>query len=152
MVGRAPSALLAWLLVLAALAAACGGTDSDGDAGITPIAPTDGTLHVVADEWSFDPNGLLLTAREQVTIELQNDGRILHNIQFEDMPADVISSDSSGPLSADEGEAFVGADGGAGGTLELVPLEPGEYGFYCTIEGHRALGMEGVVIVQEAVP
>jgi uncharacterized cupredoxin-like copper-binding protein len=38
---------------------------------------------------------------------------------------------------------------GDDGTLSFVPTEAGEYTFYCTVTGHRTLGMEGTLIVEE---
>jgi uncharacterized cupredoxin-like copper-binding protein len=151
MVGRAGPALAVLALALAALAAACGGGGGgESAAPVTPVAPTDGVLNVRAFEWGFEPTALLLTQDETVTIQLQNDGRVLHNFKVADMPADVLVSDSTGPLSADEGEVFVGAEGGVLGIMELVPLEAGTYTFYCTIAGHRELGMEGTLTVESA--
>ena len=152
MVRRSGAALAVLVLALAALAVACGGGgDDDGtEASVTPAGPTDGVLNVRAFEWGFEPAALLLTQDETVTIQLQNDGRVLHNFKVNDMPAEVLVSDSTGPLSADEGEVFVGADGGVLGIMELVPLEAGTYTFYCTIAGHRELGMEGTLTVRPA--
>ena len=151
MVIRAGPAPIALVLALAGLAAACGGGgESSDEASITAVAPENGRIEVVASEWGFTPNGLLLTVGEDVTIQLENDGRILHDFKIAAIPADVVRSESSGPLEADEGDVFVGADSGASGTLEIVPLEAGSYDFYCTIAGHRELGMEGTVVVQAA--
>lgn len=150
MVARAGPAVAGLVLAFAMLLAACGGGDGDSEASITAVAPLNGQIEVVASEWGFAPDAIELTAGENVTILLKNSGRILHDLKIEDIPADVVLSDSSGPLSADEGEVFVGADSGASGTLEIVPLEAGTYAFYCTIEGHRELGMEGTIIVRAA--
>jgi len=138
------------LLLAGALLASCGGGGGDDEVASTPAAPTNGRLIVRAFEFGFEPDSILLSVGEQVTIVLQNDGRILHNLKSNDIPADVALSDSTGPLSAKEGEVFVGADGGVRGTLELTPLEAGTYAFYCTISGHEELGMEGTIAVQPA--
>lgn len=142
-------AFTAVLLLLTALGAACGG---DGDAGgppPTPAAPLDGELTVSAFEWGFEPQAIALAQGEEVRIVLQNDGSILHNFKVEEqLSANVISSESTGPLSADEDELFVGADGGQRGVLVFVPQGPGTFVFYCTIQNHRQLGMEGVLVVE----
>ena len=138
------------LLLAGALLASCGGGGGDGEVSSTPVAPTNGRLTVRAFEFGFAPDSILLSEGERVTIVLQNDGRILHNLKSNDMPAEVARSDSTGPLSAKEGEVFVGADGGVTGRLELTPLEAGGYTFYCTISGHEELGMKGTIVVQAA--
>lgn len=137
------------LLLLTALGSACGGESDAGGPPPTPAAPLDGELTVSAFEWGFEPRAIALAQGEEVRIVLQNDGSILHNLKIEEeLSADVISSESTGPLSADEGELFVGADGGQRGVLVFVPQEPGTFVFYCTIQNHRQLGMEGVLVVE----
>ena len=138
------------LLLAGALLASCGGGSDDDQVSSTPVAPTNGRLTVRAFEFGFAPDSILLSEGERVTIVLQNDGRILHNLKSNDIPAGVALSESTGPLSAKEGEVFVGADGGVRGTLELTPLEAGTYAFYCTIADHEELGMEGTIVVQPA--
>ena len=81
-------------------------------------------------------------------IVLQNEGQVLHNLKIDALDAELRESRSSGPLSADEGELFVGAEAGDEGTLAFVPQESGTFVFYCTIRGHRQLGMEGALTVQ----
>ena len=123
--------------------------------GATPARPTatlavvsDAPLTVHASEWQFEPRAIVARQGQEVRLVLQNDGRILHNFRVDGLPAGAVQSTSSGPLSASEGEAFVGAESGQQGTLTFVPLQPGSYTFYCTVQGHRQLGMEGTLIVQ----
>ena len=138
------------LLLLTTLAfSACGGSSPSGpDVTLTPIAPVDGVLTVRAFEWGFEPGAIALRQGEEVRIVLVNDGEILHNLKVEDLAADVIEANSSGPLSGDEGELFVGAAAGDEGTLVFVPQGSGSFTFYCTISDHRQLGMEGPLTVE----
>ena len=134
--------------MLALVLAGCGGGSPSGpDVTLTPIAPVDGVLAVRAFEWGFEPGAIALRQGEEVRIVLVNDGKILHNLKVEDLAADVIEANSSGPLSGDEGELFVGAAEGEEGTLVFVPQASGSFTFYCTISGHRRLGMEGILTV-----
>ncbi|OGO49483.1 MAG: hypothetical protein A2148_05525 [Chloroflexi bacterium RBG_16_68_14] len=136
-----------FLLLPALLVAACGGGAADSPA--TPVAPTDGALTVRAFEWGFEPQALVLSQGEQVRIVLENEGAILHDFKVEDGPAaDVIESRSTGPLSGEEGELFVGAEAGQQGTLVFIPQASGTFIFYCTIQGHREFGMEGALTVE----
>jgi uncharacterized cupredoxin-like copper-binding protein len=152
MVGRPRLALAALAFVLpAALLASCGGSNGE-PAGptATPVAPTNGELAIHASEWKFEPPSIVLTQGEPVRFVLQNDGDILHDLKVRDMPVDVVSSNSSGPLEADEGEPFVSANSGDSGTLKFVPTQPGTYEFYCTIGNHEGLGMHGTITVEPA--
>lgn len=150
MVGR-PRLALAALVLAGTLLVSCGGShdESDGPTA-TPVAPTNGELDVRAQEWGFEPSSIVLTESEQVNIVLQNDGEILHDLRIRDMPVDSVSSASSGPLRAKEGEALVSADSGDSGTLALVPSQAGTYEFYCTIAGHEQRGMRGTIAVVPA--
>ena len=95
-----------------------------------------------------EPSRIVLRQGEQVRIELRNDGAILHDLKIEDLSADGIQSQSSGPLSGHEGELFVGAEPGKEGTLVFTPTGTGAFTYYCTIPQHRQLGMKGVMVVE----
>lgn len=63
-----------------------------------------------------------------VTIGLDNQGNILHDVTFEGA------------------NVFVEANGGAQ-AWDTFTLQPGTYDYYCSVPGHRAAGMEGTVEV-----
>ena len=68
----------------------------------------------------------------QLKIESKNDAQIDHDIALEGNGVD------------EKGEVVSN-----GGTSEIdVDLEPGEYTFYCSVEGHRESGMEGTLTVK----
>ncbi len=136
------------LLALALSALACGDGSTEADDAPTPVAPNDGVLTVRAFEWGFEPQAIALRRGGQVRIVLVNEGEILHNLKVEDLAADVIEARSTGPLSGDEDELFVGAEQDDEGTLVFVPRASGSFTFYCTIRGHRELGMEGIITVE----
>ena len=140
------SALL--LLFLAVALAACGGGAGTAEPTPPPLRPEDGALTVRGFEWGFEPQAIALRLGEPVRIVFENDGRTLHNFKIEELAADDIDSESSGPLSAKEGQLFVGAEAGQRGTLRFVPQEAGSFVFYCTIRRHRELGMNGTLIVE----
>jgi len=149
--GRRPAPLVAASIIAAAtgaLLSACGANSGASGPPPTPAAPIDGAITVQAFEWGYEPETLVLQRGEQVRIVLDNDGTILHNFKIDDLEADLIESVSTGPLSGGEDQVFVGADQGQQGTLTFVPLQAGEFSFYCTLEQHRQLGMEGTLIVE----
>ncbi len=137
---------LSALLLGSAVVAACGGGSSGSPP--TPVEPEKGVLSVHATEWRFDPPRIVLRLGKQVRIELQNEGQVLHNFKIDSLQADVAGSSSTGPLSAGQGELFVGAAVDQGGTLVFTPRETGSFTFYCSIPRHRQLGMKGTIFVQ----
>ena len=147
MVDRPRAVVVAAALLGLALLAACGLSGPSGPTP-TPAAPENGVLAVSASEWRFQPSRIVLRQGEQVRIELRNDGAILHDLKIEDLSADGIQSQSSGPLSGHEGELFVGAEPGKEGTLVFTPTGTGAFTYYCTIPQHRQLGMKGVMVVE----
>lgn len=135
--------------VVALLLVFCGGGEEEPVAPLTPVAPVDGFLAVSGFDFSFEPAAIIVRRDEVIRIAFTNDSEgILHNLKIGDLEADSVESESSGSLSADEGELFVGAEPGGEGSLSFVPREAGTFEFYCTIRGHRTLGMEGAFIVQ----
>ncbi len=132
--------LLLTVLALALAVAACGGDDDDAAGSTEPGTSADttgggggGTTIALAADPSgalkFDPSTLTAPAGE-VTIEFTNDSGMSHNVEVEgngvEEKSDTITEGST--------------------TLTLT-LEPGEYEFYCTVDGHRMAGMEGTLTV-----
>jgi len=110
--------------------------------------PSNGVITVRAFEFGFEPESIALSAGEEVRLVFRNEGDLLHNLKVDGIDVEVLDSQSTGPLSGDEGELFVGADAGEDGYVTFVPQEPGEFEYYCTIPDHRALGMEGSLAVR----
>lgn len=89
------------------------------------------TVKIGESEYKLDPSDATLKAGS-VTLDVTNDGTITHNLQIEGNGVEE-TTDSLAP----------------GDTGELtVDLKPGSYEMYCTIDGHKDLGMEGTVTVQ----
>jgi plastocyanin len=124
-----------------ALVAAAGGKDTGRLADAVkpatsnkPIAAQNGVLQMPAN-----PDGQLAYASTQATaqagqlkIESKNDANIPHDIALE------------GNGVNEKGETVQD-----GGTSEIdVDLKPGTYTYFCTVDGHRAGGMEGKLTVK----
>lgn len=127
-----------WLVgVVAALGvSACGGTNTNNN-GTTPVSG--GTVTVVAKEYSFSPKQISAAAGSSITVVLENQGSMDHSLAFE-LPGGVVGL-----------QAAVSA--GSTGQMNLnVPSAQGSYAFYCPIDGHRALGMTGTLVVGPAQP
>ncbi len=94
------------------------------------------TLTIVAKDGSFTPAQLQAQPGETIHLTLSNRGKLPHSIVFL-LP--------DGPVAL-QGEVAPGESG----TLVLsVPNKSGEFVFYCPVDNHRAMGMEGRLIVAQ---
>jgi plastocyanin len=130
---------VSFALVLTAFAlvlAACGG---GGGSATTGAAATGGgaggqTLQLAADPsgaLKFDQTSLSASAGK-VTIDFTNDSTLPHNVTVEGNGVEDEATDTIKQSSA---------------TLSL-DLKPGTFTFYCSVDGHRAAGMEGTLVVK----
>jgi uncharacterized cupredoxin-like copper-binding protein len=109
---------------------------------------------VSSDTFSYDPAELTVAAGERVHLTLNNSSAALvHDWTIDEIEAEDVHSEGAehghdDDMDMDEHMMHVAANSGETGTLEFTPLEPGEYVFYCTVEGHRDAGMEGTLIVE----
>ena len=135
------------LAVLAIGAAGCGSDNNDSGSASTPAstaAPTTstaatstpaaaggGTVTLGESEFKITPKDATAKAGK-VTIDVKNDGQIVHNLNVE---GNGIAEKKTADLQP-----------GSSGKV-TVDLKPGKYEMYCSIDGHRASGMEGTITV-----
>jgi plastocyanin len=135
--------LVLTVLMLTLGVAACGGDDDDDGGGAAePATDTSGggggggegtVIMLTADPGgalSFDQTELSAPAGE-VTIQLMNDSGTPHNVEIEGNGVEETSETIT-----------------EGMTELTVTLEPGEYEFYCAVDGHKDAGMEGTLTVE----
>ena len=111
---------------------AAGTVETEPDA--TPMAEEThaagaNTFHIDFVDTAFEPNELTIPANTDITFTFENKGFLAHDFVLADPKtvSDVLTN---------------------GGTTALVlNLSPGEYTFYCSQIGHRAMGMEGTLTV-----
>jgi plastocyanin len=148
---RTSACIVVLFTLVAVVAAGCGGgsdnssssngtaTDTGGGSGggATDTGGGSGggeTLQLAADPsgaLKFDPTSLEATAG-QVTIDFTNDSSLPHNVTIEGNGIEEVASDTvTGANSS------VSAD-----------LPAGTYTFYCSVDGHKAAGMEGTLTVK----
>ena len=129
--GRLGVIVTSLLLVLGAvsMAVVTAGEETESEAA----APTSSELRLVAD-----PSGVPSCDRKTgtvkpgtVTIRFVNASTTEHNVAV-----------AQGSRELGRSPTINGAD-----TELKVDLRPGEYEYYCEIDGHRAAGMEGVLTV-----
>jgi plastocyanin len=140
------SACIVLLFTLVALiAAGCGGGSDNSSSSTDTAAETGGaadtgggsggeTLQLAADPsgaLKFDPTSLEAKAG-QVTIDFTNDSSVPHNVTIEGNGIEEVASDT---VTGDK--SSVSAD-----------LPAGTYTFYCSVDGHKAAGMEGTLTVK----
>jgi uncharacterized cupredoxin-like copper-binding protein len=123
---------LAAPLAVVALLAGCGGDDDD-EPGRTVTAPAGEAIDVIAREYSFDPETIVVEDGESVAIELENDGDLAHNLRLRQGDRDV---DGTPTIT-----------GGKSAGL-MTRLEPGRYQMICTVGDHAELGMTGELEVR----
>ncbi|MBE3590903.1 MAG: cupredoxin domain-containing protein [Firmicutes bacterium] len=79
-----------------------------------------------------DKSGSLKLRAGRVTFEVKNEGHVTHAFEVKGQGIDV-KTKSLGPGESDE---------------LAVDLKPGRYEIWCPVDGHRDLGMLGVITVQ----
>ena len=120
-------------LIALVLLAPSGCGDDDDAPGRTVTAKPGETIAVVADEYSFDPETIVLTGGGKLTIELENRGVLAHNLRVFDGGDEV-----GGTPTFTEGKTRAGA----------VTVQRGDYELVCTVGNHADLGMTGKLSVR----
>jgi len=117
------------LAALVLLAAGCGGGD---DKGRTITTPANGSVRVVAKEYSFDPSHIVLRGPGTLRVTLANEGSLAHNWKlFKD-------GRELGGTPAFPSDHTKSAE---------VRVARGKYDFICTVGDHAELGMKGTLTV-----
>ena len=93
-----------------------------------------GTVNLAATEYKFSPADPTVKSGK-VTFNLKNDGQVTHSLEVEDV--------TPGHDQELEGDVSPGQSGNL-----TVDLKPGKYEFYCPIDNHKEMGMEGEITVK----
>lgn len=132
-------------------AAMDGDAHDDGDEEFVEII-----INVVEDgsDWHFEPAVIDVVAGQRTKLTLVNTGRSEHDLEIASLAVENVEvlggAEHEEALSGGHHmEAVVAAHAMAGTSASVMftPLAVGEFDFACTITGHRALGMEGKVVV-----
>lgn len=128
---------LSLVLTAASALAGCGGEHSMDSSGMphghdesTPVADGARRIEVGAQISEFTPDEITVKRGEDVAIALTSSD-ILHDFTVDGLNAHV---------AAQKGQTREGG---------LRADKPGEYTFYCSVEGHREAGMTGTLVVTE---
>jgi manganese oxidase len=124
--------LVAALAVLAVVAAACTGGGSGGGAGTGIQAEAGGAVVTVGlSEFKIDPSTIQVPVGKGFTFNITNHGTVPHSFAVD-----------VGGKVYDSGQI----QSGASGSLALPSLTAGSYSAYCSVPGHKDLGMTGTVV------
>ncbi|HWO93609.1 MAG TPA: cupredoxin domain-containing protein [Dehalococcoidia bacterium] len=151
--------------------------DDDGEDGADDVGRVEHTTGMTAwqgeevviraSDFAFDPPELRVGQQERYMLHLVNDSGQLHDWSIDAMPATEVrvlesaehemDEDHASPMPDDMGTAMPGesmarlhvaAEAGMDRHISFVPMEKGEYTFYCTVGNHREAGMEGKLFVE----
>ena len=100
-----------------------------GHEGASPAAPDARHVTVTARPFAFEPKEIIVRAGEDIAI-------VLH------------SEDGLHDFTVDELDAHVAAGRGGTSVGGLRAERPGRYAFYCSVQGHREAGMDGILVVE----
>jgi plastocyanin len=113
------------LVLVAGLAAACGGDTTDGDAG------AGGSLEIVLTDFAVEPPAGSLEP-DTYTARVTNEGGVVHALKVD------------GPTGETESAQL---QPGQSVELEIDLSEAGEYELTCPVGDHRGRGMEAALAV-----
>jgi uncharacterized cupredoxin-like copper-binding protein len=111
-------------------------------------------IKVDLDEMFFKPKELILRAGIPYVLELKNTGGIVHEFTA----AEFFKSSSVRKIATEGGEVrvpyFTGIKVEPGKTVNVfaIPIIPGKFDIFCSIEGHREAGMVGGITVVGPAP
>jgi plastocyanin len=112
--------------------AGCGGDDEEDPSRSVTVNPNS-TVRVTGDEYSFDPDRVVVRGAGPLTIRLRNAGDLAHNLRLRRSGEDVGGTPTFGGGQTQAGR---------------VNLEHGRYEMICTVGDHADLGMTGELVVR----
>ncbi len=111
-----------------------------------PLAPV--TIRIEMVEFAFHPSVIQLPAGRSVRLVFANRGQIAHQFETDylrQIPARVMDVTLTTETS---GLDLVRLAPGSTASVEFLPRRRGRFTFACTIEGHREVGMHGVLDIR----
>lgn len=109
------------------------------------------TVSVVLKEYSYTPSDLRFKTGIPYKLQIQNKGMQKHYFTAEEFFKAVatrkVQSNADGEIKA---PYFYALEVFPGRSLDIyfIPVKKGSYRFRCTIPGHEAKGMHGVIVIE----
>jgi uncharacterized cupredoxin-like copper-binding protein len=118
---------------------ACGGSSKSSDV----------TIEVQADNTRFVPSTINVPAGKTVTLKLVNKDDTEHDLQVQGLKADMTSGGGHGGHGSDmmPGTVAVHANKKMTAWVTFMANERGTYEIWCTVSGHKEVGMVGQLVV-----
>jgi uncharacterized cupredoxin-like copper-binding protein len=97
-----------------------------------PSGSTGGGVTLTETEFKITPSSPTVAKAGKITITVKNSGKVTHALAVQ-TPSGVVKTSPIAP--------------GATATLTVDVSKAGKYTFFCPIDGHRNLGMQGTLVV-----
>jgi plastocyanin len=113
-----------------------GGGGSGGGGGGGAAAGAGSSVHISADPsgaLAYQQKSVTASAPGKVTVDFSNQSPLMHNVTIADSSGKVLGAT----------QTITG-----GSSSATVNLKPGNYTFYCSVDGHEAAGMKGTLTVK----
>ena len=104
------------------------------------------TVEIRADEYSFNPNRILVKADHPLELVVVNEGHEPHQFRsalFKDQMVEVHIGEN---VVRGRGIEIVDIAAGATARIKLLSPPPGQYDFQCRIPSHH--GMDGMILIE----
>ena len=139
--------LLILLLAVASVLAAC--ADSPAGSGAKTSADQSDAQHVevALSELKFTPPSFAFEADRPVVMTVRNAGTAEHDIVITGMPVRDTKNATAGHGHSGKDEIAGHVKPGQSVTIRFTPTQRGQYGFFCSLPGHKEAGMIGVLTV-----
>ena len=95
----------------------------------------------------YEPSIIAVPVGRRIKLTLVNDGRIEHDLEITGVSPDRVELAGMNTARGHEGVVAAHAMPATTATVLFTPTVAGEYGFACTIPGHKEAGMVGTLVV-----
>ncbi|MEO5373670.1 MAG: cupredoxin domain-containing protein [Alphaproteobacteria bacterium] len=109
------------------------------------------TVEVTLKEHSYEPEEIKLKANQPYKIVLRNKGEKPHYWTAAEFFKNIATRKGQTKEAEFKVPYFNAVEVNPGGVVDLfiVPVTPGTYQVFCTIDDHREKGMDGKIIIEE---
>ena len=121
-------------------------------AGCTGNSKPATQVTLLATEFAYSPNTIVVPVGQPITITIQNNGAKEHDFVIEKIKVtNVVEKEDEMNMQHDMGsmkyDLHMSTTAGNSNTITFTPTETGVYEFFCTVEGHKTAGMVGKLSV-----